>query len=660
MQKYRPDVDGLRALAVVPVVLFHAQVSGFSGGFVGVDVFFVISGYLITSIIYSEVSAGRFSILSFYERRIRRILPALFTVIAASLVVASFLLLPDEMEAFGRSVIATILFSSNILFWRESGYFDSDAESKPLLHTWSLAVEEQFYIAFPVALFLCFKFAPRLLPWAIAAAAAGSFLLALAAQQLWPDANFYLPFPRAWELLIGALLAMNLVPGIRSEGLRNGLTLGGAAAIALSVFFYDSKTPFPGASALLPTLGAASIIYAGMTGSSYVTALLSRREVVFIGLVSYSLYLWHWPVLVFSRMAAMRDLTGLETAVAISASFLLAVLSWHYVERPFRTRTAFASRPGIFSATFASMAAFMAVGVVIVASGGLPQRVPENARLIASAGAEATNFGKKYECAESPLLETHKYGPCRIGEPAAGEPTILIWGDSHAMALKPMFDALLKDAGLSGFLVSIPGCPPIFEIERNEYGIPCARMTERLARFVEAGEAKKIIIVGSWAGIFTDKDTTLHGRTSHDDRTRYENIRAGLHLTFGRLKESGREIAFMMPTPGAREAVPSTLARSIVFGRNSNIEFSRKEYRKRLAGLESILATAPHPVDTVVTVEDYMCAQICDVARESQSLYFDSSHPSLYLNRLLKPVVQRQLESFMTGTQKLRAQHPTP
>ncbi|MBX3503969.1 MAG: acyltransferase [Parvibaculum sp.] len=646
MQKYRADIDGLRALAVVPVVLFHAGIPGFTGGYVGVDVFFVISGYLITSILVAEIEKGSFSIAKFYERRIRRLLPALFTVIAASSIAAFFFLLPDEMKAFGRSVVATILFASNFLFWKEAGYFDSEAESKPLLHTWSLAVEEQFYIVFPIALLLCYRLAPRLVPWAIGLAGLLSFVLAVAGQTLWPEGNFYLAPPRAWELMLGAILALNIVPSVRHELARSALALSGIIAICLSIFLYDNQTPFPGPSALLPTVGAALIIYAGLAGQSSVGSWLAFRPLVFIGLVSYSFYLWHWPVLVYARMYAIRDLTLIESTAAIVASFVLAVLSWRHIERPFRERTALRNRRHLFATTFAGMAAIMGAGILVVTANGLPWRMPEAAHNALLAATE-TEGQQRYRCATEPLLESYIYGPCPIGADNGEPPAVLIWGDSHAMALQTLYDNLLRKEGESGVMVAVRGCSPVFDLERVGYDIPCSRLIEKLEGYIERTGIQKVVLVGAWREIFSSNNTTFEGHTSFDDETRFENVRDGLHSTVVELKEEGVDVAIMLPAPGAKHPVPHSLVRSILFGREADIEYSVEEYRSRLAPLESIIETAQPPFDVVIEVEPLLCGSECVTDDKGQPLYYDADHPSQHMNRVLLPSVYAQLHEFL-------------
>ena len=331
--KYRTDIDGLRAIAVLAVLLFHIGVEPFSGGYVGVDIFFVISGYLITSIIVREIKGGNFSIVKFYERRFRRILPALTVVMASSLAFGVLLLHPKHLYDLGWSSIAASLFSSNILFYLESGYFAESAELKPLLHTWSLAVEEQYYIFFPVLLILIAKidskkYARWLIPLALV-----SFTLCIVGMEFNVSGTFYLIPTRTWELLTGSLLAINIFPGTKCQYVRNFLSITGFLMMAFSIFVYTPATNFPGIAAAIPTIGAALIIYSGIGGRSLVGRFLSLKPLVFIGLISYSLYLWHWPVIVYTKYYSIVELTNFEISVMLCFIFALSVFSWHYIEK---------------------------------------------------------------------------------------------------------------------------------------------------------------------------------------------------------------------------------------------------------------------------------------------------------------------------------------
>lgn len=342
---YRPEIDGLRALAVLPVIFFHAGFGAFSGGFVGVDVFFVISGYLITSILLSQLDAGNFSFLDFYLRRVRRILPALFLVLICSIPFAWLLLPPSDLVAFSRSMVAVPLFWANVFFRNDGGYFETAADLKPLLHTWSLAVEEQYYLFFPVLLFFAWKRGRGFVVGLIIFIGLLSLILAQIGSFTRPVANYFLLQSRAWELAIGALVALFLFR--RGSQRFSHLTCQiwsflGFLLVLGSVFFLDKSFPFPGLYALFPTVGAALIIVFSR-GSTYVGSLLRVRFLVGLGLLSYSAYLWHQPVISFAKYAGLAPDFFYKTLLVVFV-FFVAVLTWRYVERPFRDKELIGSR----------------------------------------------------------------------------------------------------------------------------------------------------------------------------------------------------------------------------------------------------------------------------------------------------------------------------
>ncbi len=348
--KYRAEIDGLRALAVLPVILFHAGFEWFSGGFVGVDVFFVISGYLITAIIISEMAEGKFSIVNFYERRARRILPALFFVMAACLPFAWLWLTPTDFKSFGQSLVAVTTFSSNILFWWESGYFDTAAELKPLLHTWSLAVEEQYYILFPIFLMLTWRLGIKRVSILLSVVFVISLGVAAWATQyaahpkIISGAFFLLP-TRGWELLIGVFAAFYLKHNtfLRSHLLNQALSMLGFGMILYSIIVFDATTPFPSFYALVPTIGTGLLILCAVP-KTLVHNLLSLKFFVGIGLISYSAYLWHQPLFAFARHRFIEDLSEPILITLCLASLLLAWISWKFVEAPFRDKKAFTQK----------------------------------------------------------------------------------------------------------------------------------------------------------------------------------------------------------------------------------------------------------------------------------------------------------------------------
>ena len=433
MIQHRPDIDGLRAVAVGLVLLFHVG-APVHGGFVGVDVFFVISGYLITSIIHGELAQGRFSLLRFYQRRARRILPALLAVLLATTLAAGWLLLPDAYRDFGGSLAATALFASNFYFWSQSDYFSTAAESLPLLHTWSLAIEEQFYLLLPLLLMALHRRGLAQLRWLIAALALASLLLGemqLRSQQA--DAAFYLLPARAWELLLGSLLALGAVPVAKSRLLRELLGAAGLALILYAGLRYTDGTPFPGLAALLPCVGAALIIHSGAGGGTWTARLLSLRPVVFVGLISYSLYLWHWPLIVLYQQGLFGDFLKPQKLALLAASLALAVLSWRYVEQPFRRPATAASGPGrqVFAAGLLLLLVATAGGALLQLR-GLPQRFPDEVLELAAFEGRRSQFrtGQCFISEGTAATASFDRDACLAG--SGPQPKLLLLGDSHA------------------------------------------------------------------------------------------------------------------------------------------------------------------------------------------------------------------------------------
>ena len=372
-QAYRPEIDGLRAIAVLAVVLFHADIAPFSGGFVGVDVFFVISGFLITSIIEKDIAAGRFSFARFYERRIRRIFPALAVVSLFAVGVSAILFIPTDFMQVGRSLIAMAVFASNLFFRQDlgiTGYFNVGPSPQMLVHTWSLAVEEQFYLVLPPALLLVHRHAGRFVVPILVVATILSFAESVVLVQTQPTDAFYLIMPRAWELLIGGLLAVRRLPPLSTRIAREIVATASAALILVAVFGFSTTTPFPGASALVPCLGAWLFLYVGDQGPSLVARLLSTRPFVAVGRISYSLYLWHWPIFVATKYMAGGHFSLITTVSALILAFAAATLSYRYVETPFRFKWRGVSRPRIFAATAATTFGLVLIGAAIIATGG--------------------------------------------------------------------------------------------------------------------------------------------------------------------------------------------------------------------------------------------------------------------------------------------------
>jgi len=449
--KYRPEIDGLRALAVVPVILFHAGFELFSGGFVGVDVFFVISGYLITSLLIEDIENKRFSILHFYERRARRILPALLFVTLVCIPFAWMWMLPSQMKDFSQSLIAVSLFASNILFWRESGYFDTAVEEKPLLHTWSLAVEEQYYVLFPIFLILAWRFGKNRVFWMIVVMAAFSLLLSEWGWRNKAIANFYLIPTRAWELFAGSIAAFV----VQKQGTQknNLLALFGLSAIVFSIFFYDESTPFPSVYALVPVIGVVLLVLFA-DKDTFTAKLLSTKGFVGIGLISYSAYLWHQPILAFGRIYISQELPLSFILATIFATTILAYITWKYIESPFRSKSLLSSK-NIAVTSLVGLLTLCATGILYL-NDSLPSRAID-AYLKNITPTSSSSMQLENECFL--LNEELANFAHDCASPEEGKFNLLLIGDSHAAALYPGFDSLSDTINVD--LMSATNCLPI-------------------------------------------------------------------------------------------------------------------------------------------------------------------------------------------------------
>jgi peptidoglycan/LPS O-acetylase OafA/YrhL len=487
-QDYRPDIDGLRAIAVLAVVFYHAGIPGFSGGFTGVDIFFVISGFLITGIVWSELRDGSFSLQEFYVRRIRRIFPALFALLIFCSIAAFILLIPADLEAFGRSVNATVLFFSNFHWMKNTNYFANPAIENPLLHTWSLSVEEQFYAVWPLAILLLIRTLPaRKIPYIVLGLALVS--LAFAESRL-PDNQrdaFFLPWWRAWELLLGALLVLRPL-SLRPGWLPAALGGTGLAAIALAAAFYDSSTRFPGAAALVPCGGAALLLASG-TQSNPFSRLLAVAPIRHIGLISYSLYLIHWPLFSFSHLLLGPELPLSLRVGLIVASAVLAHASWRFVETPFR-----AARPPkliMFGAAATAMSGLLLAGASFYQSRGFPFRV--NPKVLQLASAEMNSYPY---CRDIAVEEMGKDGACEVGESHGGAYDFVLWGDSHAAHFIPAIGTLARAQKLSGIVFSKAACHPFLGDQHIK--TKCIRFNAGVARWLSTHPVKLVILAGRW------------------------------------------------------------------------------------------------------------------------------------------------------------------
>lgn len=614
--KYRPEIDGLRAVAVLPVIFFHAGFSVFSGGFAGVDVFFVISGYLITSILISELEQGKFSIARFYERRARRILPPLFTVMFACLPFAYMWMLPSQLKDFAQSLVAIVFFASNVLFWKEDGYFAAAAELKPLLHTWSLAVEEQYYLLFPIFLLVLWRFGRRRMLMGVAAIAVLSLLLAEWGWRNSPSANFYLAPMRAWELLAGSICAFMTVGGAQRSS--NILSALGLTLVVFSIFEFNASTPFPSVYTLLPVVGTALVILFTAEGT-WVARLLGCRAFVGIGLISYSAYLWHQPLFAFARMRSLTEPSNVLMAALAAASMLLAWATWYWIEQPFRkcANPLLVKRRSVFIASGAIGAMFVVVGL-------------------------AGHFGKGFEWrlddAELRLYSTATPSPmrsmCHYGRNDnlgdfdfctyfGDEAHIAIYGNSHAVELAYGLAEVLSRSSQSIAHFIISGCPPGFRIELESN---CMNFyNDRLNYIISNQQISHVVLT------YRAEGASINEAASIVDLANF-------------LIEKKGNVTLVLQAPTLQRDISFYLKHSFLTGQSDVAARARDEWLE----INSVVYGALESIDgsvRVIDLADYFCDVLsCYAVRNGTALYFDDNHMSIYGARLVAEDIVQMLE----------------
>lgn len=615
----RREIDGLRAVAVVPVIMFHAGVGGVAGGFVGVDVFFVISGYLISRIILNDLEQGRFSIAHFYERRARRILPALFFMMAVCLPLAWAWLLPRDMKQFSQSVAAVSFFSSNILFWQQSGYFDIASELKPLLHTWSLAVEEQFYIFYPIAIMLLWRRKQLIVPCLIVVSLA-SLALAQWGSAHKPIATFFLLPTRAWELTVGALTAFHLAhrpdAALASRWSHLFAALG-LVMIVASIFVFDSATPFPSLLALMPTLGTALIIKfaspANLTGQ-----FLGARPLVGIGLVSYSAYLWHQPLFAFARLQRFGDPPSSIVAALIALTFVMAVLSWRFVEQPFRRKNVIGRR-SVFTAALAASIAFATFGFAgYLTDGFAAQRTNGRQREML---ASATTSPMRADCHTDGRDYRRPSDACTYLVPG---PTWAVFGDSHAVELAYALAQQLKERNQSVRHFSFSSCAPSLTPPG------CQEWLDETVNFIAGSRQIQYVVVSfrinaALTGPHERLYPRIPDRNSPEAR---EHVWQGVVALLERLTTSGKKVVFVLQAP----ELPMPI-QAIIMRRNDDSSMlrgvSRAWWSERSSFVYARLASLP-PEVVVVDPAATLCGTAdCYAGRDRQAYYFDEHHMSM-------------------------------
>lgn len=666
---YRPDVDGLRAIAVLSVVVFHAFPSVLPGGFVGVDVFFVISGYLISSIIFKALSNGEFSFADFYARRVRRIFPALLVVTAGSLALGWSVLLPDEYARLAKHALAGLGFVANVVFWDEAGYFDTDAAFKPLLHLWSLGIEEQFYIIWPALAVLCWRL--RLSLWhLIVGLGAASFVVSVVMSSSAPSASYFLPPARVWELLLGAALAFVVwrcgrLPGATSPLHANLLGAVGCGLIVLALALIDERTAFPGAWALLPGVGAVLTIAAGPTAALN-QRFLGHPLMVGVGLISFPLYLWHWPLLSFVRIVSNGNPAPGALWWAVGAAVVLAWLTYRLCETPLRLRGGNRTAAGLVCASLAAAG----VATNIVMREGLAFRL-KDAQARVEAEALEWDESRRADEACRRILSNDVPGGCLIAD-LASQPTIAIIGDSHANHFYWGLSERLAAHRQNLIQLGRGGCLPLqgLDIRKDGRSSDCPETVDAaIAHIANSPAIHTVFIAGRWMSYMTgeelkdagraieqDEELVLDGATAIEAEDRERLITRSLDRTLQTFVEAGKRVVFMHAIPElafhARECVtwsPNPFVRRIPRPScevaRDLIDTRNKQFRP---ALEAVLAR--HPKVAVVDPLPLMCDErTCFGKRDGRLLYRDDDHLSVHGSHWIGQAIAPQLPFLLAG-----------
>lgn len=669
---YRPEVDGLRAIAVLPVMFFHAGFSIFSGGFVGVDVFFVISGYLITGILIKELTEERYSILRFYERRARRILPALSLVVLVSIPFAWMWMIPSEFELFSQSVGTVVIFLSNFLFLSEVGYFAPDAELQPLIHTWSLAIEEQFYLLFPFILWAAYRLGKARLALGLTVLLTlGSLALCLVLLPSYPHKSFYFSPSRFWEILAGSVVA--LATFRRPLPTNNILSLIGLVMICGAIFLFDSHTPFPSLYTLIPVVGSALVLAFAGPGT-WVAQLLSFRGFVGVGLISYSAYLWHQPLFAFARIRSFGEPGPGMMLALIALTLLLAYLTWRWVETPFRKpgHGFYPSRAQIFLG-FSGLGALMfAFGLYGHLNEGAPDRMPAHVQKLLSASEDTSPYK---ECEVMTGEVDHPVSACLVYAEDDMFDVVFI-GDSHLGSAAYEFQNALQERGITSYSIALPGClgfPGFYEGGTGKVG-RCDTYTRGMLDFAKERGAKVVVLTSRLpmylTGIGFDNgeggvEKSLRGArldypedsATHDDfgdEARQRRVLRGYQQEAEKISDDFK-LVWLEPVPEAGWNVPSVLARRAMLGAYLGEPLSTPydAYLTRTQKVRDTIAGMSNPNIFSVNASQAFCnthlSGRCLNELEGAPLYWDDDHLTNAGARLLAPLVADVVEKALAA-----------
>lgn len=637
LTRFRYDIQGLRAIAVLSVVIFHAFPDLLTGGFLGVDIFFVISGYLITGSITKDIELGRFSLKEFYRRRIRRLFPALSLVVIFCIVVGYRTLDPREFLDFNKSVISTMLFVSNIFFMQNTDYFGGAAESMPLLHTWSLSVEEQFYILFPIFLFLLYRFfRKKSLATTIVLTILGLVLSEMIVR-LRPEWGYFFTPARAFELMIGASVSLMAAPFSLDGKPKTANLLAGTGILMMLVpmVLYTSKTPFPGIAAAIPCLGAGMVLLAGTHLRTLTGRLLSTLPFQFFGNLSYSLYLWHWPLLAFPRAVLGVDLAPEVAGIAVIAAILISAASYRWVETPF-IRPGYPKLPYLTVGT-SMIAVFCGIAMVGVSLKGMPDRFSPEARALFAArtagnpeipGQKPCLFSGKHAGDIKPYGENCVFGPPGVAA------DVVVWGDSHGAAMARALGEAVSLDGHALRQVTLASCPPAMGLVISSRPNCVAQNKASLAAILADANVHTVILGTYYQPIVMSQLPAFETAFT-------ETVRA--------LREGGKQVIIMMPVPSLPVEVPKTLGFMHDNGGDlATFGITRAEFEESVKGIPEFMASLAARYGAVLfDPASFLCTEsLCRTYDPQIGVFYrDRHHLTLQVARTIAPAIRPLLPS---------------
>ena len=647
---YFPEVDGLRAIAIIPVVLYHAGIFGVHGGFIGVDVFFVISGFLISQLILSELASGSFRLTTFWMRRIRRLLPAAAFLVVLATPILTYLLPPKLLVEYAQSVIAQALFSSNFLFWQQTGYFDVAAAQKPLLHTWSLAVEEQFYLLFPFLL-LAVGLART---WILFTTFLIISLLSLAISVHYtgshPSACFYLLPSRLWELGLGALTMLIVFrTSTLSKRITPYLGFAGLSAILISCVMFNDNLVFPGYWVIIPCLSTALVLLSIQSGKTHLSLMLAHPLLVYVGKISYSLYLWHWMIFSIIRAASMTSPTNSDIVIGVFASFILASISYHFIEQPTRRNRAIFTNRVLLAGAAVYLTFSLSSGMYIYAKHGFPQRLAYNPQGIQS--------HSKYDCHDK-FMHNHNDFYCKFVKDRSRPFDFAVWGDSHAKAAMEAFEIASDKLGINFIAASLGGCPPSLGLIQT--GFPehkCDVFNQLYLDKIIKVRIKTVFLIARFYNYYTprhrldggtkDRLVAKRGRNHVTYETAKEDLTSGLTALINRLHDNNVEVYVLKPVPTQLVNLKYATFKSTNLGIDIPL-ISRKEYEKQA---ELTVKIAANTGAKLIDLTDFFCdKEVCRMrAKGGQVLYKDHNHMSPYVARELSNTINALLSKRKVG-----------